>query len=218
MKSTETPLNTGVIAVITGDIVGSSKLSGSDFSQVVSSLERLLRTLRARYGAEFDIFRGDSFQVVSPLPSAATLATLIDLSLRSGDPAVTVRQCIGIGTGETGGQAVKTATGEAYSLSGHGLDSLKGRGLSIVSGNHNFNQHIGLLTRFYDSHLDRLTSTQAQVVLAYLMTDNKSHEHLARVLDKKRSNVTRILNTSQYHLISDYLDDFAAQVTKDFTA
>ena len=216
MKSTENAENSALIAVITGDLVGSSKLSGEIFSQVILNLERLLKSFRARYDAAFDIFRGDSFQLVVAPPLAARLATLIDLSLRSGEPAVAVRQCIGIGKGDAPGQNVKTATGEAYALSGHGLDKLKGRGLTIASADKAFTEHCELLTRFFDSHLDRLTSTQAQVVLAYLMADNKSHEHLARVLDKKRSNVTRILNTSQYHLITDYLAHFAAQVKKDF--
>lgn len=217
MNSTEIPAEMGLIAVITGDLVGSSKLSSDVFGPVMSDLARLLKKFRARYGIEFDIYRGDSFQLVTPPSMAATLATMIDLALRSGDFAVEVRQCIGIGTGETGKQGVKTATGEAYILSGQGLDTMKGRGLCIATANQTFQLHSELLTRFFDSHLNRLTSTQAEVVLTYLMADNKSHEHLAIVLDKKRSNVTRILNTSQYHLITDYLDYFAGQVEKEFT-
>lgn len=216
----EIPANPGdgeIVAVITGDIVGSRKLSGAQFKQVMQRLEQLLGSFSARFQTAFDIFRGDSFQLVTPPADAARLATIIDLTLRCNVHAVAVRQCIGIGQGATNNDNVKTATGEAYLLSGHGLDEIKGRGLRIMSANAEFQTHSELLTRFFDSHLDRLTSTQAQVVLAYLLADNKSHEQLATRLDKKRSNVTRILNTSQYHLITDYLNYFALQVKKEFT-
>ena len=216
----EIPANPGkgeIIAVITGDIVGSRKLSGAEFKQVMQRLEQLLGAFSTRFQTAFDIFRGDSFQLVTSPADAARLATIIDLTLRSNVPAVTVRQCIGIGQGAANNDNVKTATGEAYLLSGHGLDEIKGRGLRINSANAEFQTHSELLTRFFDSHLERLTATQAQVVLAYLLADNKSHEQLATRLDKKRSNVTRILNTSQYHLITDYLDYFASQVKKEFT-
>ena len=71
MKSTENAENSALIAVITGDLVGSSKLSGEAFSQVILNLERLLKSFRARYDAAFDIFRGDSFQLVVAPPLAA---------------------------------------------------------------------------------------------------------------------------------------------------
>ena len=47
MKSTENAENSALVAVITGDLVGSSKLSGEAFSQVIINLERLLKSFRA---------------------------------------------------------------------------------------------------------------------------------------------------------------------------
>ncbi|GGF55324.1 hypothetical protein [Alteromonas lipolytica] len=217
MENSVVSAQPSIIAVVTGDLVGSSKLTTADFQQVMSALEKQLKQFSIRYNSAYDIFRGDSFQVQTQPQLAARLATIIDLTLRSHSPSVMVRQCIGIGTGSASEQSVKTATGEAYLLSGHGLDDIKGRGLRIHCANQNFQTQMALLTRFFDSHLERLTSTQSYVVLTYLLAENKSHEHLARVLDKKRSNVTRILNTSQYHLIADYLDYFALQVKKEFT-
>ena len=206
-----------VIAVITGDIVDSRALSQSTFRQVMGNLESLLQVFQARSLCEFDIFRGDSFQLTTAAEQAATMATQIDLTLRSAEPAVEVRQCIGLGLGGAYQASVKRATGPAYLLSGHGLDEMKGRGLKVCSDNVPFQTHCDLMTRFFDSHLARLTAVQAAVVVAYLNEDNKSHEHLASVLDKKRSNVTRILNASQYHLITDYLIYYAEQVKKEFT-
>ena len=77
MKSTENTEKSALIAVITGDLVGSSKLSGDAFSQVIINLERLLKSFRARYNAAFDIFRGDSFQLVVAPPLAASVARLL---------------------------------------------------------------------------------------------------------------------------------------------
>ncbi|MDC8830791.1 hypothetical protein [Alteromonas gilva] len=207
-----------LMAVITGDIVGSQRLPVAQFHDVMQRLQQRLEALQADFQFDFDIYRGDSFQLALRQPcDAALLVSVIQLGLAAGMPAVKVRQCIGLGKSQPLARGVKVATGEAFTLSGRGLDTLKNGGILVQTSCAAMQYHLALVTKYFASHLARLTTTQSEVVLAYLLAQDKSHEGLAAQLNKTRSNVTRILNTSQYHLITGYLKYFAELVEKEWS-
>ena len=54
------------MGVITADIVSSQSLTQSQYEQLLAQLKYYLSALRAEFGAEFHIFRGDSFQIALP--------------------------------------------------------------------------------------------------------------------------------------------------------
>lgn len=118
---------TKVYAVITGDIVGSTKLTPDEMAKVRTIIaEAVLYFLRHRNadGRPAEFFQGDSWQVLLGDPAEAlTLTLLIAASLRA-KAAVETRASIGIGTAE--GLEVNTAisTGEAFTLSGRALEAL----------------------------------------------------------------------------------------------
>jgi hypothetical protein len=204
-------------AVLTGDIVNSQKITGADYDLMLANLKDILAQLQQGLPMDYDIYRGDAFQLILSQPETAMyVAIVIHLSLRSHLPPVDVRQCIGLGEVTTRRESVKQSTGEAFTLSGQGLDNIKGRGICIASSNADFQMKMTLLTRFFDHHLASLTRIQSEVLLCYLLATDKSHENLAKRLNKKRSNVTRILNASQYQLVVAYLDFYTQQVKMDF--
>ena len=113
---------------------------------------------------------------------------------------------VAVGEAQFRPSEVKTGTGDAFVLSGRGLDNIKPHHLTFCSGEQTLDDKTQLLTRFADAHINGLTQTQSQTLLAYLEATDKSHESVAAILDKNRSNVSRILNASNYKLIAEYLD------------
>lgn len=203
-------------AVITGDIANSQSLSEADFAHVLKVLTATLKEQTSLYEGEFDVFRGDAFQAVIPSPQhAMQVAVCIRLALKACTPSINVRISVGLGTVNFKGGEIKTGNGDAFVRSGRALDNLKSQYLAFTSNSEALNKHASLLTAFLDSHITSLTQTQAETLLAYISAEDKGHEQIAVKLGKTRSNVTRILNASEYHLVSDYLSYMAAEVNEN---
>ncbi len=196
-----------VAGVITGDITNSQSYSDDEFSDILATLRGSLTNYANLYGGDFDIYRGDAFQlVIKQSQHCMKTAVGVRLALKAHELSVDVRMSIAVGEVQFRPSEVKTGTGEAFVLSGRGLDNIKPHHLAFYSGNHQLDNKTQLLTRFADAHISGLTQTQAQTLLAYLEASDKSHESIAAILDKNRSNVSRILNASNYKLIAEYLD------------
>ena len=208
--------NTAWCGVITGDIVGSQQLTGSQYRTVLTQLERSLTALCTEYSGSFDIFRGDAFQVQLTEPEhSMKVATALRLSLKAGEVSADIRQSVGLGTAADRWSSPNRSNGEAFVLSGNGLDAMKSERLSVRSVSSDLDERIGLLTRFLDVQLTGLTSVQSSVLKCFLLSSDKSHEALASTLNKSRSNVTRILLAANYHLVTDYLEYFYRHVVRE---
>jgi len=123
---------TKVYAVITGDIVGSTKLSRAEMKKVrnvtCAAIERFNAfNFFADYrnspkDAEFS--QGDTWQVAVPNPGASLrLALMVHADLRHQANAET-RMAIGIGTIDNLERTVGISTGEAFILSGRALENI----------------------------------------------------------------------------------------------
>jgi hypothetical protein len=201
-------------AVITGDIANSQHLSDEDLKHVLAVLTTTLKEQTATYHGEYDVFRGDAFQALIPTPqNAMQIAICIRLALKACTPSTDVRISVGLGEVSVTEGRVKTGSGEAFVRSGRALDTLKAQYLVFTSDDEAFNKHAGLLTAFLDSHITALTQTQSETLLAYICAKDKAHEQIANTLGKTRSNVTRILNASGYHLVSEYIDYMATEIS-----
>lgn len=116
-----------VYAVITGDIIGSTKLSPAEMKKVRAAVGETTRAFVLRNdpltrGAEF--FQGDSWQVLLGDPANALRMTLlIQATLRSKTNAET-RAAIGIGAVSSLERTAAISTGEAFTLSGRALENI----------------------------------------------------------------------------------------------
>lgn len=201
-------------AVITGDIANSQHLSGEDLKHVLAVLTTTLKAQTEMYHGEYDVFRGDAFQAVIHSPqNAMQTAICIRLALKACTPSTDIRISVGLGEVNVTDGQVKTGSGDAFVRSGRALDTLKSQYLVFTSDDEALNKHAALLTAFLDSHITALTQTQSETLLAYICAKDKAHEHIANTLGKTRSNVTRILNASGYHLVNEYLEHMATEVS-----
>ena len=194
-------------AVLTGDVSGSQSFSDEDFRTILAALRQHLSNYARQYDGYFDIYRGDAFQLAVNQPRYCMhIALGLRLALKAHTPSVDVRISVAVGEAHFRPKEVKTGTGEAFVLSGRGLDKIKSNYLAFYSSNTELENKTQLLTRFADTQVSGLTQTQSETLLAYLQAADKSHENIAALLNKNRSNVSRILNASNYKLVVEYLD------------
>jgi hypothetical protein len=126
------------IVVFTGDLVGSSKLSPSDLSEAMRTLDAAAHDMARRLSARdrgasaweprFSAFRGDGWQCVGPGPALALRgALLMRAHLGALGRPFDTRISIGIGSGwTTDAPNLSVASGPAFELSGRALDAMKG--------------------------------------------------------------------------------------------
>jgi hypothetical protein len=116
------------LAVLTGDIIRSSRLSPQTLDAAMEALARGAAAMSAWDGAEparFDRFRGDGWQCLAPSPAQALRATLfLRAHVRALDRDADTRICAGIGAGEVPGEGLASAGGPAFEVSGRGLDRM----------------------------------------------------------------------------------------------
>lgn len=181
-------------AVITADIVNSTAMGSKAAGELRSILEQLINANQAKF---LSFYRGDSFQsyLVDPYPAyklalrLRTAARIFENQLP--DIKTDLKISIGIGSIETPVTQIKTAQGEAFLLSGRGLDELEktGRRLIIRCGDDKVNTTLESISLFTDYLFDALTYKQAEV-LQHLL-ENRTQIETAKVLDKSQSTVNR---------------------------
>ncbi len=222
MSTTSTPLKRNpaitdvtYAAVITGDIVQSQSLNDTAFNAVISTLKTQCQHYAEAYDCNFDIYRGDAFQLITKEPVyAMDIAVGLRLALKAHTPSVDMRISVAVGNATFRADEVRTGTGSAFVMSGRGLDNIKPHHITFHCDNLTLAHQCQLLTRFLDVHVTGLTQTQSETLLAYLLSDDKSHEHVATKLEKSRSNVSRILNASHYKLVVEYLSYMKECISK----
>ncbi len=195
-------------AVLTGDIVNSTKL-------IVAAEEKLLKELRdilSPYKHEF--FRGDSFQAYVDDPAPALRIALrcrtaaIGLLPEEADLISDVR--ISIGIGEVSGVVsdLATAKGEAFLLSGRGLDEMKkesGR-LTIHTGNKMGALALEVVADYINSIYKQMTAKQAEVISELL--NDLSQQDVAEKLKRSKSTISQHVSAGKWEEIEALLGNY----------
>ncbi len=118
-------------AVLTGDIVGSTRLAEQGTSRISEVLPQTSQTVRQYFDQSVplavDIFRGDSWQMLFTEPRLGLRAALLFRALLiSSEPSMDTRVAIAIGAVDhIPSERASEGQGEAYRLSGRKLEALK---------------------------------------------------------------------------------------------
>lgn len=169
-------------AVITGDIVGSSKFSISQRSQLLSVLKDSFGTIEKVFPgtihAPFEIHRGDSFQGVLSNPEIALSAALVIRavlrgmgSVQSRRKAWDARMAVGIGSIDflPDGRGTE-GDGEAFRHSGPVLDKMKGdRRLLIRTPWDSVNAEFETACALLDAIIHRWSGEQAMAIFCQIV-------------------------------------------------
>lgn len=189
--------STGVFAVLTGDLIGSSRLSAERLGRARAVVRKggqrfHPKSRRAIYGAP-EFFRGDAWQLLAE-PGPALRTALYIRALLSAEIGVETRISIGVGSVDVIDRAhVTLSTGEAFTLSGHALDAMTGY-FDLTGA---LPERAGPLARWFPAVLHlcsglirHWTRRQAEIVSLALPSDSLTHESIARSLHPPVSKQT----------------------------
>jgi hypothetical protein len=200
-------------AVITADIVNSTKIAKADYKKLMKNLTGILQE------HQHEFFRGDSFQVLIKSPNEALQVLLQARTAamkltESSMPIADIRASIGLGNVKLPVKSFQTASGDVFILSGRSFDKMeKDERLIIICEEKNkaVNSGLKVLSQFIDYLFQRLTFKQAAVVYELLM--NRTQVDTAKRLKKSQATVHKHTQAAGWPEIEKLLMEYKTLVT-----
>lgn len=204
------------VAVLTGDVVDSTKLSPMRRAELNETLKNTLSVLSE--GNTYDIYRGDSFQVQVHNPiQALRKAIQIRCKLRQTfvqekKPVIDARISVGIGSVIYQASRVSESDGEAYRLSGRALDSMKESRLLIKTGNEEFDSWIDIICLLLDVMISSWSSQQSEVI--HELLNGAKQQDIAKKIGITQASVNARLKTAHWHAVEVTVNLFEDKIKK----
>jgi len=217
-------------AVITGDIVGSTRIN--DPKRLIRSMEYLFNELDAHgciVPGMWEIFKGDSFQLVADADRALEVSLLLRSGFRGmiytlGNPLIAdemlqvpadARLGVGIGSVEHLEENLSRAYGEAFVLSGKQLQRLSEEKLCINVGvsDDDLARQLEMMCRLADVIIREWTANSAQAVYRMMLTGGTQGE-VASFIGITQPSVQSRLQSAHFDEIRDLLSYFSDQIGK----
>lgn len=205
------------LAVLTGDIVNSTKLNVAQFDTLLHRLKEIQSWIsQANAGNTHSIRRGDEFQTVIYDPAnALRYALLYRVGTKALGKAFDCRISFAIACNEGTRELVDESMGEAFIRSGRGLKTLKSEFMHFDSDRSELVGQFSLLLKYLDWQLSALTSRQCEVLLPMLQhEDSLSVSELADRLDIAVATASKSLKASGWSLIQALREQFYTQVAE----
>ncbi len=191
------------LAILTGDIVGSTALPPDLVEAGFSAMGRL-RGLEPLW---FDRHRGDGWQMALARPAHdLRLALMVRACLRAVDPRLETRIAIARGLGDIPANGdLNAAKGAGFVASGRLLDQIAEAGIRHASGG-----PWSAATCFADALSRSWTQKQAEAILPMLALPAPPQQSVADQLGKSRQAVAQALQGAGYAAISEALEQWEA--------
>jgi DNA-binding NarL/FixJ family response regulator len=204
------------IAVISGDIVNSTKLTSVQFEQLlkrIKDIQKWITTGNASNAHSID--RGDEFQsVVHDIENTLRYTIIYRIGIKALGKEFESRISFAIAPNADLRESVSESMGKAFVLSGRGLKALKNDRLVFNSDNLALTEYFDLLFKYLDKQLSELTSRQCEVMLPMLKTnDGLSINELAEKLGVATATASKSLKASGWPLINELNWRFIKKVT-----
>lgn len=205
------------IAVISGDVVNSTKLNSDQYEQLLKRVKDIQTWLTLENAANaHSIERGDEFQsVIHDIQYSLKYAIVYRVGIKALGKAFDSRISFAIAANANLRESLSESMGDAFVLSGRGLKGLKNDRMLFRSDRIALTQHFELLFKYLDRQLTELTSRQCEVMWPML----KSNEaipisDLAKKLDIATATVSKSLKASGWSLINELNNQFIKQVAE----
>ena len=174
------------VAILTGDLIGSTKVAREDVERSFVVLAGLAQDIAGWAGADTRMtrFRGDGWQMLIANPDLALRAAIILLArMRAPNSPLATRIAIGIGPiSSVGTKDLSDASGEAFTQSGHALDGMAAKAWTLsISGQYLTHLQVGFVN-LVEAILRRWTPEQAEALSIYLQPDQPILEDIAKQL------------------------------------
>ena len=182
-------------AIITGDIVGSRKVK-ADFWLPI------LQDTLTNCSAKFDIFRGDSFQLLVDLKDVLECYFYIKARIKTIS-TLDVRMSIGIGAITYNDAHIKNSYGEAFLNSGEAFDQLDKNLIAIRTPWKEWDEMAIQTLDLAVELANKWTSNMAETVAVVIRHKDANQHELAKILDRKyQSQVSTEINKSNWYKIN----------------
>ena len=180
-------------SVITGDIINSRNVNPTLWIPI-------LKSVLNKYGLEptqWEIYRGDSFQLEVP-PKEALLACLLIKATIKTSKELDVRLAIGIGEKSKKKKKITASNGSAFINSGECFEGLKKSILAVKSLNSEFDIHMNLLFDLAQLTINNWTKKSSEVVKISIENPDLTQNELAALVHKTQSTVSESLKIAGF--------------------
>jgi hypothetical protein len=209
------------IGVITADIVASRDMPPGRREALYADVKQCLQALKKEgWIASYELYRGDSLQCVAgQAPQALRVALMIRSFIKSyterdprgkgGDSKYDVRISAGVGGVDFYSKTdLAHSDGEAFRLSGEGLDSLKDAPyrMSVKTGTARLNESLEPAILLLDAVLQKWTANGAEAVF-YRLKDLKE-EAISKKVGVSQPAINQRLKAAQWYAVDALLQYF----------
>jgi hypothetical protein len=199
-------------AVLTGDLIGSTGAGPNAVDHAMRALADAAAHLsqEAACDTRFTRFRGDGWQIYLDHPRHALRAALLmTAALRATEKGLATRISVGIGQiTRLGDKGLSDASGDAFVISGHGLDLMpKSKRLVIAGGGVDAKWHTPIFD-LVEWQSGRWSREQAEAVMLALGPDRPSFRDIAAGLGISRQALQARLSSAGYHALEEALHTF----------
>ena len=203
-----------IAAVLTGDIVNSTKLLLTQETRLIKALGEVLGNFRGKRRLH-EFYRGDSLQIYLDDPAEALRMALVCRALaiavtgnEETEVVSDIRISIGIGEVKLPIHQLGIAKGDAFILSGRRFDELQQseQRLAIGCGVPLADIGFQVMADYMDSIFKAMTAKQARVIQELLQ--GTTQQQLAVTLNKSKSTISQLANTGRWAEIEKLLSQY----------
>ena len=198
-------------SIITGDIIGSQKIQTTVW---IEDLKGLLGQLTTEQ-KDWQIFRGDSFQIEIKDPKDALIAAIrIKSFLKS--MKMDARMGIGIGDKSKSNLKISENSGKVFINAGQVFDSLKKDKITmgIKTSNPTIDETLNLMLHLALTVMDSWPQQSAEFVVAAIENPTLTQKELGLKLNIKQASVSRRSHRSHFDLIMKFEKYFRETIEK----
>lgn len=185
-----------MVSVITGDIINSKRNSPKAW------LKPLKKELDAigKSPKYWEIYRGDSFQVIVSDPKNALLTAIKIKATLKSIQGINVRMSIGMGSRTHNAPKITESNGSAFVHSGEKFETLKKekQNLAIKSDWPEFDEEMNLYLKLSLIAMDNWTVNAAEIVKTAMENPGKLQEELGQIVGIKQNAISNRLKRAYY--------------------
>lgn len=199
-------------AVLTGDIIKSRKLTPRELEAVRECLARSVEHVRQWKAEvvyrEVEFYRGDAWQLLLADPSLALRVAMFLIASVRAQGLTETRVSVGLGTIDLLHESrVALSVGEAFVLSGHGLDRMKKNilHLDLPTSAGPLMEWIQMAVHLCDAISKQWTVRQAEIITFALAPNTQTHAQIAEKLEVRQQSVTSSLHAASWKVVEEVI-------------
>lgn len=196
-----------MIAVITGDIINSRNVNANTW---LNSLKSTLHSF-GQEPKDWEIYRGDSFQLKTTVENAIEICFLIKASVKM-NKLLDVRLAVGIGDIKYSADKITESNGDAFIHSGECFENLKKNTIGIKTPSDEFNKIYNLVLQLFSSTADNWSPVSSEIIKYSLEHPEFNQNQIAEELKKSQSSISEALKRGGYDELKNLINIYKEKI------